>query len=110
MSTTVNLDRAIPMNIIYPFGVKESITMTYNDVITLTSTYQIVIVDNGGNLIQTITEADSQFSKATNVLTWDINYEIGGLLTEGLTYNFEIQDITNDYRIFYGVLTLKKTL
>jgi|AntAceMinimDraft_16_1070373.scaffolds.fasta_scaffold07772_6 hypothetical protein len=109
MSTTVNLDRAIPMNIIYPFGVDETITMTYNDVATLTSTYQIVIADNSGNIIETVAEG-SKFSKATNVITWNINYETGGLLTKGLTYNFEIQDTTNDYRIFYGTLTLKNTL
>ena len=110
MATTVNLDRAIPMDIIYPFGVNETITMTYNDVVTLTSTYQIVIKDNEGTLMQTITETDSNFGKATNVLTWNIVYETGGLLTEGLTYNFEIQDTTNDYRIFYGTLRLKNTL
>ena len=110
MATTINLDRAIPMDIIYPFGVNETITMTYNDVVTLISTYQIVIRDNEGTLMQTITEADSNFGKATNVLTWNIVYETGGLLTEGLTYNFEIQDTTNDYRIFYGTLRLKNTL
>lgn len=106
----VNLDRAIRMDISYPFGVDETITMTYNDVGTLTSTYRIVIHDMSGNLVETITEVDAAFGKATNVLTWNINYESGGALNEGQAYKYEIQDTTNDYRIFFGTLTLKETL
>ena len=107
MATNVNLDRAIEMNISYPFGVDETITMTYSEG-TLTSTYQILIYDKSNTLIQTITEADSQFGKSGAVLTWNINYETGGLLTEGKVYSYEIRDTTNDYEIFYGDLTMKK--
>ena len=106
----VNLDRAIKMDIIYPFSVDETITMTYNDVVTLTSTYQIIIYDMSGTLVETITEASAFFGKATNVLTWNIVYESNGVLTKGQSYNYEIWDTTNDYRIFYGVLQMKKTL
>ena len=109
MAVTVNLDRAVEMNILYPFGVDETITMTYSEG-TLTSTYQIVIHDKADNLVQTITESDAQFGKSGAVLTWNINYESGGVLTGGRTYSYEIQDTTNDYRIFYGDLTLTKTL
>ena len=109
MATEVNLDRAIPMNIIYPFGVDETITFTYSEG-TLTSDYRIVIADKSGVIVQTVTEADAQFGKSGAVLTWNIVYDTGGLLNEGQTYSFEIQDITNDYRIFYGDLALKNTL
>ena len=109
MATTVNLDRSIPMNIIYPFGVDETITFTFSEG-ALTSDYQIVIVDKSGALVQTITEADANFGKSGAVLTWNIVYETGGVLNEGQTYDFEIQDTTNDYRIFHGDLTLTKTL
>ena len=108
MATTINLDRAIEMHILYPFGVDETITMTYSEG-DLTSTYQIVIADKGGATVQTIAEG-AVLSKSGAVLTWNINYESGGVLTEGRTYSYEIQDTTNDYRIFYGDLTLTKTL
>ena len=109
MATTINLDRAIPISIIYPFGVDETITFTYDDEVSLPDTYQIVIYDQAGTLIETIAEGGA-LTKATNVLTWNINYETGGLLTEGRTYNLEIQNVTQDYRDFAGDITVKPTL
>jgi len=110
MATTVNLDRAIEMNITYPLGVDETITITYDDEVTLTDTYQIVIADNSDTIIETITEADAALTKSTNQLIWNINYEDGGLLSANLNYQYEIQNTTGDYRDFKGTISVTKTI
>jgi len=108
MSKTIILDRAYPFNIIYPIGVKESVTITYLDETTLTDTYQIAIAEQDGTIFELINETDPQFTKVDNKLIWDVNYEYGDINIQ--TYNYELRNLTQDYRDLEGTFKVTKTL
>lgn len=107
MSTKINLDRSVPLEITYPIGVSETLTIIFNDEVTITDVYQIVICDNSGAVVDTVTEADAEFTKVDNKLVWDINYEIGGVLTT-TSYSFEYQNTTQDYVTHNGTINVTK--
>ena len=106
----LNLDRAADINITYPIGVKETITFTYNDIVTLTDEYEITITysDYKEKIFKQITEADVEFTRVDNKLIWVVNYEYGAILEN--IYFYEIRNITNDYIEFKGTFEATKTI
>jgi len=101
---TVNLDRAVEMKLKYPLGVTETLKITFEDEVTLIDSFSIVITKRG-TIIDTILDTDAALTKTSNYLSWVINYDEGGLLCEGV-YDYYINNITNDYKIFTGEITI----
>jgi len=101
---TVNLDRAIDMKLKYPLGVTETLKITFTDEVTLTDDFSIVISQRG-TVIDTILDTDSALTKTSNYLSWEIDYEVGGLLSAGV-YDYYYNNITNDYKIFTGEIVV----
>ena len=107
MSKTINLDRSYPLNIIYPIGVTETITWTNNDEITLTDTYQIAINNQNNTVFEVIAEGGA-LTKVGNQLIWVIDYEWGDINVQ--TYDYEVRNLTQDWREFNGTFKVTKTL
>ena len=108
MSKTVNLDRSYPLNFKYPIGVTETITWTNNDIVTLTDVYQIAIAEQDGTIFQLIDETDAQFTKVGNELIWVVDYEHGEI--DIRMYDYELRNLTQDYREFNGTIKVTKTI
>lgn len=106
----LNLDRAADINITYPIGVNETITFTYNDLVTLTDEYEIVITysDYKDKIFKHITELDAELTRVDNTLVWNVNYEYGDILEN--VYFYEIKNITNDYIEYKGTFNATKTI
>ena len=109
MTENVNLDRAVIINITYPIGVKETGTFTWDHLVTLDDTYQILISKKSGDLVDTINETDAALTRVDNKLVWDINYERGGLLIVD-AYNYEVRNVTQDYREVKGIFSVTETI
>lgn len=108
MSDKVNLDRSFKLDIDYPIGVKETVKFISNDVVTLTDVYKIVIAYKNGPVFKEITEADASFTKVDNTLLWELNFEHDAIQLS--TYEYELQNLTQDYIEFRGKLTVTKTI
>ena len=108
MAQTINLDRSYRLDILYPIGVTESVTFTNNDEITLTDNYEIVIALQNGTIFETIPDDGVKLTKVDNKLIWVLDYEHGEIATQ--TYNYELRNLTNDYREFNGTISVTKTL
>ena len=108
MSSKIDLDRSFKLDISYPIGVKETLTLTNEDEVTLTDNYQIVIVNKHDVIVETILIDGTVFIKVDNKLIWNINYEYGDISIS--TYNYEIQNLTQDWNEFKGLLTVTKTI
>ncbi len=110
MSFKLNLDRAAVLDITYPIGVKETVTFTYNDIATLTDTYEVLISSskNERKIFKRITEADAELGRATNVLTWIVDFDHNEL--QERNYWYEIRNITNDYIEWKGEFKAIKTI
>ena len=109
MEYTVNLDRAVKLKLLYPIGTKESITFTYNELITITDVFEVLISKslNDRDVFINIQEG-SGISKSGNVLTWDLEFNYADI-TEG-SYAFEIRNKTLDVIEFSGTLKTLKTI
>ena len=107
MSKTINLDRSYPLNISYPIGVTESVTQTNNDEITLTDTYQISINNQNNTVFEVVSEGGA-LTKVDNKLIWVVDYEWGAIGVQ--TYDYELRNLTQDWREFNGTFTVTKTL
>lgn len=105
----INLDRAVNNPITYPIGVKETITYTFNNIVTLSDTYQILISSskNDRTAWQTIAEG-ADLSRATNVLTWNIHFAHTDI--QERKYYYEIRNVTNDQIEFKGDFIAIKTI
>ncbi len=108
MGKTINLDRAYNSPIIYPIGVKESVTWINEDVETLDDTYEIYVADKDGLLLFTFKETDDELTKSANQLVWDINFEHGKIDLGNSIY--ELRNVTQDYREFKGPFIVTKTI
>ena len=107
MSKTINLDRSYPLNISYPIGVTESVTWTNNDEVTLTDTYEIILSYQNNTEFETIAEGGA-LTKVDNKLIWVVDYEWGAIGVQ--TYDYEVRNLTQDWREFNGTFTVTKTL
>ena len=109
MQHIISLDRSVKLKLLYPIGVKEKITFTYNELITITDVYEVLISKslNDRDVFITVAEG-SGISKSGNVLTWDLEFNYADL-TEG-SYAFEIRNKTLDVIEYSGTLKTLKTI
>ena len=109
MSLKLNLDRGVILDITYPIGVKETVTFTYNDIGTLTDTFEVLISLSKASRarFQRIVEG-ANLSRATNVLTWIIDFDHSDLTERN--YYYEIRNISQDYIEFKGEFKAIKTI
>ena len=105
----INLDRGVNLKIIYPIGVKETIEFVYNFETLLTDTYEVLMSSSKSERSQwkKISEG-AELSKATNILTWIVNFEHTEI--QERTYYYQIRNITQDYIEFKGDFVATKTI
>ena len=102
MEVQINLDRAAIIPIIYPIGVKETLTYTYNDLVSLDDEYEVLIYksEKDKTPIITITEADANLSRVDNKLIWIVNFESNQVTPN--TWFYVIRNTTQDYKEYKG--------
>ena len=109
MEYKLSLDRGAIVEIIYPIGVSEQIKYTFNDEVSLTDTYEIVLSlsFNSREVFKKIIEG-AELIRFENTLTWKINYGYDEIKER--KYFYEIRNVSQDWIEIKGEFIATKTI